>query len=150
MKSYRQDAEDAKEERGIAMEMGMEPDSELDELAHALIGAAIEVHRTFGPGLTENLYENALCVELRLRGIPFAKQAPVTVSYKGEIVGEFHVDLIVGGRLVVELKAVERFAPIHQAIAITYMKITKCQVALLLNFNVPVLKEGIKRVVLSS
>jgi GxxExxY protein len=131
------------------MEDDHEPDAKLDELAHAVIGAAIEVHREFGPGLTENLYENSLCVELRLRGIPFVKQAPVVISYKGEIVGEFRVDLIVGGRLVVELKAIERFAPIHQAIAITYMKVTRCRLALLLNFNVPILKEGIKRVVLS-
>jgi GxxExxY protein len=127
----------------------LEPDSEVDALARAVIGAAIEVHRRLGPGLTENLYENSLCVELRLRGIPFVRQAVVHVEYKGEVVGEFRLDLLVGGRLVVELKAIEQFAPVHKAIAITYLKITKCQLALLINFNVPVLKDGIKRVVLT-
>ncbi len=126
-----------------------EPDAELDGLARAVIGASIEVHRQFGPGLTENLYENALCIELSLRSIPFVRQALVQVEYKGEIVGEFRLDLLVAGRLVVELKAIEQFAPIHKAIAITYMKISRCTLALLINFNVPMLKEGIKRVVLS-
>jgi GxxExxY protein len=126
-----------------------EPDPELDSLARAVIGAAIEVHRQLGPGLTENLYENGLCIELRLRGIEFVRQPIVQIEYKGENIGEFRLDLLVGGRLVVELKAIERFAPIHKAIAITYLKITKCKLALLINFNVPLLKEGIKRVVLS-
>jgi GxxExxY protein len=84
-----------------------EPDPELDALASAVIGAAIEVHRQMGPGLDEVLYHNGLCVELRQRGIPFVRNVEVPVLYKGELIGKRFMDLLVGGRLVVELKAVE-------------------------------------------
>lgn len=130
--------------------MRQEPDQELDRLAHKVIGAAIEVHRQLGPGFQERVYENALCIEFELRGIPFGSQSGVEISYKGRAVGTGKLDLIVGGRLIVELKTVERLAPIHSAQIISYLRMTNRILGLLINFNVPVLKEGIKRVVLSS
>jgi len=126
-----------------------EPSAEVDRLAHAVIGAAIEVHRVLGPGFLESVYEEALCVELELRGIPFTRQQPVSVDYKGRAVGEGRLDLVVGGVLLVELKAIDAFAPIHKAKMISYLKATGYQLGLLINFNVPVLKEGIKRIVRS-
>ncbi len=126
-----------------------EPDRELDKLAHQVIGAAIEVHRQLGPGLLESVYEKALCIEFELRGIPFRSQSGVGITYKGRAVGKGKLDLLVGGRLIVELKAVEKLAPIHSAQMISYLRMTKRVLGLLINFNVPVLKEGIKRVVVS-
>jgi GxxExxY protein len=126
-----------------------EPDSELDRLAHQVIGAAIEVHRQLGPGLLEGVYERALGIEFELRGIPFQRQPGVGITYKGRPVGKGTLDLLVGERLIVELKAVEKLAPIHSAQMISYLRMTNRVLGLLINFNVPVLKEGIKRVVLS-
>lgn len=126
-----------------------EPSKTVDELAHAVIGAAIEVHRTLGPGFLESVYEEALCVELRLRSIPFAHQYPVAVDYKGHSVGEGRLDLLVGNELVVELKTVDSLAPIHEAQVISYLKTTGCHLGLLINFNSVLLKDGIKRVVRS-
>jgi GxxExxY protein len=124
-----------------------EPDKKADELARAVIGAAIEVHRTLGPGFLESVYEEALCIELELRGIPFQRQVPVAVDYKGRRAGESRLDLLVGEMLVVELKAVEQVAPIHRAIVISYLKTTKLELALLINFHVPILKNGIERII---
>jgi GxxExxY protein len=128
----------------------VEPDRELDELAHSVIGAAIEVHKKLGAGLDESMYENAMYIELRHRNIEFTKQVLVCVEYRGEPIGERRIDLIVGGRLVVELKAVEMLAPVHSAQVRTYLKITRMKLGLLINFNVPMLKDGIKRVINSS
>lgn len=136
----RQDAKDTKKR---------EPRKELDRLAHAVIGAAIEVHRLLGPGFLESVYEEALCVELRLRGISFVSQPVMAVDYKGHIVGESRLDLLVGDSLIVELKAIDALAPIHTAQVISYLKATGHQLGLLINFNVSVLKDGIKRIVLS-
>src|SRR5258706_7366009 len=135
----RQDAKDAK----------IEPEEGLDRLAHLVIGAAIEVHRILGPGFLESVYEEALCVELGLRGVRYEKQVPVAVDYKGSSVGESRLDLLVEGVLIVELKAVEAFAPIQTAQVISYLKATGRKLGLLINFNVSILKEGIKRIVLS-
>jgi len=126
-----------------------EPGAELDQLAHGVIGAAIEVHRLLGPGFLELVYEEALCVELGLRRIPFIRQAALGVDYKGHAVGEGRLDLLVGDALVVELKAVDALAPIHSAQLLSYLKATGYQLGLLINFNVPILRNGIKRVVLS-
>jgi GxxExxY protein len=126
-----------------------EPTQEIDNLAHAVIGAAIEVHRILGPGFLESVYEEALCVELELRGIPFSRQASVTVNYKGHTVGEGRLDLLVDNALIVEAKAVDALAPIHTAQVLSYLKATGHQLGLLINFNVPVLKDGIKRIVLT-
>ncbi|KPL05528.1 GxxExxY protein [candidate division BRC1 bacterium SM23_51] len=136
----RQDARNAKKR---------EPSEELDCLARAVIGAAIEVHRVLGPGYLESVYEQALCVELDLRGVPYSRQSEVGIDYKGKIVGESKLDLLVGDAIVVELKAVEQLAPVHSAQVISYLKATGLQLGLLVNFNVPVLKDGLKRIILS-
>jgi len=137
----RQDAKVAKDLRAV------EPSAELDDLAHRVIGAAIEVHRLLGPGFLESVYEEALCMELELRGIRCARQVPISVTYKGERVGEARLDLLVDHSLVVELKAVESIAPIHWAQVLSYLKATRLRLGLLINFNVSVLQRGIKRVV---
>ncbi len=116
--------------------------------ATQVIGAAIEVHRHLGPGFLESVYEEALAVKLRLHDAPFARQLAFTLDYKGHKVGEGRRDFRVDGCLVVELKAVEQLAPIHTAQAISYLNATGHRLALLLNFNIPVLKDGLKRVVL--
>ena len=119
------------------------------ELTEEIIGGAIEVHKHWGPGLYEEIYERSLCHELRLRKVAFESQVELPLLYKGERVGEsLRLDLIVQGRAVVELKAVKALEPIHEAQLLTYMKLTGCKVGLLINFNVPVLKKGIKRMVL--
>ena len=129
--------------------MSKEPDAELDGLARAVIGAAIEVHRHLGPGFQEKVYEDALCVELGLRGIAFERQKAVVVSYKGHEVGSGVIDVLVAGRLVVEMKAVDALLPVHSAQVISYLKAIGSQLGLLLNFKVPVMKDGTRRVVLS-
>ena len=127
----------------------IEPDSELNLLANKVIGAAIEVHRLLGPGYLESVYEEALCVELQQQKIAFVRQSPIAVNYKGVKVGEGRLDLLVENRLIVELKAVEALAPIHRAQVISYLKATKLQLGLLINFNAPILKDNIKRIILS-
>ena len=120
-----------------------------ENLTEAIIGAAIEVHKYWGPGLVESIYEKSLAIELENRGIPLKRQMELELSYKGVSLGEdFRLDLMVGDKVVVELKVVNELAPIHEAQLLTYMKLTNCRVGLLLNFNVPVLKQGIKRLVL--
>lgn len=109
---------------------------ELNQLSQAVIGAAIDVHRELGPGFIEVVYEEALCHELELRGILFERQKEVNVKYKGHPVGEGRLDILVANRLIVELKAVDTLLPIHKAQVISY-------------FNVPVLKDGVQRIVLS-
>jgi GxxExxY protein len=137
----RRDAENA-ERRELGKEMS--------QLTYAVIGAAMEVHRELWPGFLESVYQESLERELRMRGIPFDPQKPVSVTYKGYQVGTGKLDILVSDILVVELKAVEKLAPIHDAQVISYLKMTKLPLGLLINFNVPILKEGIKRIILSS
>jgi len=127
----------------------MEPDSELDALARTVIGAAIEVHRVLGSRYLESVYEEALVVELSMQGVSCDRQAPVSIEYKGIAVGEGRLDLLVADSLVVELKAVDHLLPVHHAQVLSYLKATRKQIGLLINFNVRVLREGLKRVVLS-
>ncbi|MDP1536449.1 MAG: GxxExxY protein [Burkholderiales bacterium] len=126
-----------------------EPDKVLDELEKVVVDAAIEVHRELGPGFVESVYEEALAVELRMRAVAFERQQAISVSYKGHPVGEGRVDLLVGGALIVELKAVERLLPVHKAQVISYLKARGASLALLINFNERLLKDGIQRVVLT-
>ncbi len=130
--------------------MNNEPSDQLDRLAHGIIGAAIEVHRTLGPGFLESVYEEALCIEFAQRQIPFKRQHVINVAYKGHKVGESRLDLFVDDQIIVELKAVEALLPIYTAQLLSYLRATKCQLGLLMNFNLPVLKPGIKRIVLST
>lgn len=125
------------------------PGEALDGLAHAVIGAAIEVHRALGPGYLESVYEEALGIELGLRGLPFVRQRAFGVEYKGRAVGEGRVDLLIADSLVVELKTVEALLPIHKAQALSYLKALDLQLALLINVKVPVLRDGIQRIVRS-
>lgn len=117
----------------------------LNHLTDRVIGCAIEVHRTLGPGLLESVYEKALCFELQQRGLNFANQVSVPILYKGQNLGDHRLDLLVENQLVVELKAVDRFDPVFQAQLLSYLRLTGKQLGLLINFNVPVLKDGIKR-----
>ncbi len=117
---------------------------EHDPLTEAVIGAAIEVHRVLGPGFHEDVYETALCRELTLRGFRFDRQVPLAIEYKGEVVGEGRLDLLVEGQLVVELKACDALLPLHRAQCVSYLCATGHRVALLINFNVPILKDGIR------
>jgi len=113
-----------------------------------IVDAAIEVHRVLGPGLLESAYEEALCHELNLRGITFERQKAMPVTYKGvKLNCGYRLDLLVDGLVVVELKAVERIEPVFEAQLITYLKLTGLWLGLLLNFNVPVMKRGIRRMV---
>jgi GxxExxY protein len=129
------------------MQTLIEPEQRVDELARAVIGAAIEVHRQLGPGFLESIYEEALCIELENRQIPFERQKEISVLYKGRPIGTQRIDLLVGELLIVELKAVEALAEIHKAQVISYLKATHLSLGLLINFNVPVLKNGIQRIV---
>jgi len=127
---------------------GVQAVLDVNKITEAIIGAAIEVHRHLGPGLLESAYEECLCQELMLRNIPFKRQFPLPVSYKGKDLDcGYRIDLLVNDEVVVELKAVENLLPIHEAQTLTYMKLGGWHVGLLLNFNVPILKSGIKRLV---
>lgn len=121
---------------------------DIELLARNVIGAAIAVHRALGPGFLESVYEEALCIEFDHQNIPYQRQHPIAVNYRDRNVGEGRLDLLVGEKLIVELKAVEAIAPIHMAQVISYLKTTGYNLGLLSNFNVPVLKDGIKRIIL--
>jgi len=123
----------------------------LEQLIHEVIGAAIEVHKVLGPGHLEAHYENALCVELELRGIPFARQVSLQLDYKGQVIGEGRIDLLVAKELIVELKAVEALSNLFLAQVMSYLRIRKSRAGLLLNFNVPAMntKDAIRRVIIN-
>lgn len=127
--------------------LGERADEETEHLAAAVIGAAIEVHKHLRAGLPEGVYQNALCHELELRGIPFVAQAEVPVVYKGRPVGKGYVDILVAGKLVVELKAVDQLSDTHRSQVIAYLASLNLRLGLLINFNVFRLKQGVKRVV---
>ncbi len=126
-----------------------EPIEREDALAHTVIGAAIEVHRVLGPGLLESVYEQALCIELTERRVPFVRQRRIDLVYKGHTIGAGRLDLLVGDALVVELKTVEALTDVHLAQVLSYLKTTSYRLGLLINFNVAVLRKGVKRVVLT-
>ncbi|HKG96512.1 MAG TPA: GxxExxY protein [Pyrinomonadaceae bacterium] len=124
-------------------------DPHLNELTYETIGAAIEVHRTLGPGLLESSYRECLCRELLLRGIQFKRECGLPLEYKGvRLDCGYRIDILVADLVVVELKAVEELAPVHDAQLLTYLRLGKWKVGLLINFNVVVLKDGIHRRVL--
>jgi GxxExxY protein len=121
---------------------------ELNRLTERVIGAAIEVHRHLGPGLLESAYEECLCRELSLTGLSFQRQLELPVEYKGARLDcGYRLDVVVERRLVLELKSVEALLPVHEAQTITYLKLTNLRAGLLINFNVPILKNGIRRFV---
>ena len=121
----------------------------LNELTHEVIGAAIEVHRKIGPGLLESAYRKCLGRELFLRGIKFEKEYPLPLEYKGiRLEAGYRPDILVDGRVIVEVKSVQALAPIHDAQLLTYLRLGGWRLGLLINFNVLVLKDGIHRRIL--
>lgn len=120
-----------------------------DELSNKVIGCAIEVHRELGPGLLESTYEQCLAYELNRAAIPFKTQQQLPVAYKEiDLDCGYRIDLLVDDRLIVELKSLEQLLKIHEAQILTYMKLLNVKVGLLINFNVEILKKGIRRFVL--
>ncbi len=120
-----------------------------NEITHEIIGAAIEVHKLLGPGLLESAYEACLCHELAIRKISFQKQEPVPLVYKEiKLACGFRLDLLVEERVVVELKSVDALGPIHEAIMLTYLRLSGHNLGLLISFNVSILKEGIRRFIM--
>jgi GxxExxY protein len=120
----------------------------VNEITEAIIGAAIEVHRTLGPGLLEASYEAALCIELEERGMRYLRQLPIPLTYKGRPIGEYRLDLLVEDAVIIEVKSVDRFDPVFSAQLLTYLRATSIDVGLLINFNSQFLKDGIRRYVL--
>jgi len=119
-----------------------------NELSHAIIGAAIEVHRTLGPGLLESIYEEALSFELRNKGFQVSQQQELPVVYKGvQLGGRFRIDLLVGELVIVEVKVVEKILPVHEAQLHTYLKLSSKKLGLLLNFNSTAVASSVRRVV---
>ena len=120
----------------------------LNDLCTQVIGLAIEVHRETGPGLLESAYEECLCHEFDLRGISYKRQHAVPVQYKGtKLDCAYRIDILVENRVILELKSVDCLEPIHEAQTLTYLKLTGLKVGLLINFNVPVLRDGVKRLI---
>jgi len=115
-------------------------------LTGKIIGCAMEVHRQLGPGLLESVYEECLCHELKLASLEFERQWPLAINYKGVLVGnKLKIDLLVNNEVIVELKSVSKLESIHEAQLLTYLRIANKKWGLLINFNVPLLKQGIKR-----
>jgi GxxExxY protein len=130
--------------------MSTDKHKELEDLnlvTEKIIGCAIEVHRCLGPGLLEQTYEKAMCLEMRQRGMAFERQVVFPVLYKGSSISEHRIDLIVERAVVVELKSVERFDPIFMSQVLTYLRCTGLRVGLFINFNGRVLREGVRRFV---
>jgi GxxExxY protein len=123
--------------------------NDLETLTNRVIGAAIEVHKNLGPGLLESAYEACLAIEFEHLGISFTRQKSLPIQYRGLAVdAAYRLDFVVADQLILELKSVERLDPIHTAQTLTYLRLTGHKLALLINFNVPLLREGIKRVIL--
>ena len=121
----------------------------INRISHNVIGAAIEVHRQLGPGLLESAYRECLAREFTLRGIPFEREKPIRLEYKGIVLeAGYRLDFLVADCVVIELKAIEALAPVHDAQLITYLRLGGWRLGLLINFNVPVLKSGIHRRIL--
>lgn len=119
-----------------------------NELSNTIVDAVIEVHRELGPGLLESAYELALCQELSLRNVPYEQQVELPVSYKGKLLGtSYRLDILVDKLIILELKSVAKIEPIHEAQLLSYLRLSNKWLGLLLNFNVPVMKQGIKRMV---
>ena len=129
--------------------MPREISGEIDSVARQVVDSAFAVHKALGPGLLESVYEACLDIEFTERRIPFRRQVPLPISYKGREIGEaYRLDFLVGGTVILELKAVEQILPIHEAQLLSYLKLSGHRLGFLINFNVPVIKSGIKRMAL--
>lgn len=121
-------------------------ESNINSISERVIGGTIEVHRAFGPGLMESAYEECLCRELTLRGLTFRRQVEVPLEYKGiKLACGYRLDLLVEESVILELKTVEKILPVHEAQLLTYLRLTELRLGLIVNFNVPVLRQGIRR-----
>jgi GxxExxY protein len=126
----------------------MRENDRLDQISHRVIGAAIEVHRHLGPGLLESAYQSCLAFELKQLGVKLEEQKPLPVVYKQvKLDCGYRLDLVVEDEIIVEIKAIEKLLPIHEAQLLSYLRLAKKRVGLLMNFHVPVLKSGLKRIV---
>ena len=123
-------------------------DDELEALIHRIIGCCIQVHRELGPGLLERIYVRAICLELLANELPFEVEKGVPVTYRGVVLCQQRLDLVVAGKVLLEVKAVERLAPVHQAQVLSYLRVSGLRVGLLMNFNFTVLPDGLRRIVL--
>jgi len=120
----------------------------MNQLSSKIIGAAIEVHKTLGPGLLESAYEECLCHELSIQGLLFEKQKPLSIDYKGKKLDcGYRLDIVVEKAVIIELKSCEKIEPIHKAQLLTYLKLSGLNLGLVLNFNVPLMRDGIVRIV---
>ena len=122
--------------------------AETEELISQVIGASIQVHSELGPGFLESIYASALAIELGLRGIPFERELGITVHYRGRPIAGHRLDFVVGDAIVLEIKAAPRIDPIFQAKLLSYLRATKLRAGLIINFNMPLVRDGIKRIVL--
>ena len=121
--------------------------TDINQLTGEVINAAIEVHKTLGPGLLESIYEECLCHEVGLRKIPYERQKELPIEYKGiKLNANFRLDVLVNKQLILEIKSCDTLLPIHEAQLLTYLKLTGLKIGLLINFNVPMLKDGVKRI----
>ncbi len=126
----------------------MRENDRLDEISHRIIGAAIEVHRNLGPGLLESAYQSCLAFELKQLGVKLEEQKPLPVIYKDmRLDCGYRLDLVVEDEIIIEVKAIEKLVPIHEAQLLSYLRLAKKRVGFLMNFHVPVLKNGLKRIV---
>src|SRR6476620_11427705 len=132
-------------DEGCFVDEEMEPDPQLNRITNAVIGAAIEVHRALGPGHLESDYEEAMAIEMELREIRFRRQLDVELLYKGRPVGRVRLDFLVEESVVLDLKAVEQIVSVHTAQMISYLSITGHPLGLIIDFNVPALRHGIRR-----
>jgi GxxExxY protein len=117
----------------------------INQITEKIIGCAIEVHRTLGPGLLEATYEEALCIEFTDAGTKFQRQMPFPIMYKGRNLGQYRLDLLVDEQVIVEIKSVERFDSVFEAQVLTYLRVTGKRIGLLINFNSRLLRDGVKR-----
>src|SRR5262245_62433372 len=120
-------------------------DDETEQLVHTTIGCCITVHRELGPGLLERIYCRGLAIELGLAGLPFELERPVDVFYRERLLSTHRLDVVVAGKILIEAKAIDRFAPVHYAQVISYLRGAGLRVGLLVNFNVAVLADGLRR-----
>ena len=128
--------------------MNRAPMTDLNAITENIIGCAIEVHKTLEPGLLESFYDKAMCYEIRAKGMRYQNQLSVPILYKGAMLGEHRIDMIVEDEIIVELKAVDRMDPVFKTQILSYMRMTNKKPGLLINFNVPYLKDGIQRIIL--
>jgi len=121
---------------------------DLNAITERIIGCAIEVHRNLGPGLLESIYDKAMCYEVGRNGMKYQSQVSIPILYKGNILGDHRLDLIVEDAIIAEHKAVDRLDPVFKAQLLSYLRLTNKKLGLLINFNVPYLRDGIQRVIL--